>query len=146
MVEIILRLVFSLAVVVGLLLLLAKVSSKRFRGSNGAMIRVIARQPLTRSSAVAVVNVADRLLVVGTTENEVRLLTELDPDTLAVEDDPPDDRTPDPAPGSEPRDAQTFGSGQGALAGSILSPQTWKQAMAAATQGQRSSERARGDR
>ena len=110
MLEIVIRLVFSLAVVVGLLLLLATFSSKKFRGSNGALIQVVARQPLTRTSAIAVVTVADRVLVVGTTENEVRLLTELDPDSLEIEDDPPPQRT---STRSEPRAAQTLGSGQG---------------------------------
>jgi flagellar protein FliO/FliZ len=129
MAELVLRLVFSLAVVLGLLIVLAKVARKKLHGANGAMIRVLARQPLTRTSAVAVISVAGRVLVVGTTEHEVRLLTELDPDALDIEDDPPQITSSAP----EPRDAQSFGSEDGALTGSILSAQTWKQAFAAAT-------------
>jgi flagellar protein FliO/FliZ len=134
MAELVVRLVFSLAVVLGLLLVLAKLARKKLHGANGAMIKVLARQPLTRTSAVAVISVADRVLVVGTTEHEVRLLTELDPLVLDLEDDPPRITSSSP----EPRDAQSFGSENGALTGSflggsILSTQTWKQAFAAAT-------------
>jgi len=142
MYELVLRLVFSLAVVIGLLLLMARVAQKRLRGGNGALIRVVARQPLSRGSAIAVVNVADRMLVVGATENGIALLTELDVDSLEVE-------------AIEPIAASTAGTNptkgtadltsaipvqvreNGLLAGSILSPQTWKQAMTAAQRGHR---------
>ena len=82
MVELVIRLVFSLAVVLGMLLLLTRFSAKRFRGGNDALVRVVHRQPLSRTSAVAVVTVGPRVLVVGTTEHQVQLLTELDPDEL----------------------------------------------------------------
>jgi flagellar protein FliO/FliZ len=127
-VELVLRLVFSLLVVLGLLLLLARLAQRRFRGGNGALIRVVARQPLSRSSAIAVVNVADRILVVGTTENGISLLTELDADSLEVE-------PLELAGTTTPVPAQTPQSGP--LGGSILSPQTWKQAMMAAQRGHR---------
>ncbi len=78
MLELVVRLVFSLAVVVGMLLLLARFSAKRFRGSAGSLVRVVHRQPLSRTSAVAVVTVGSRVLVLGTTEQQVQLLTELD--------------------------------------------------------------------
>ena len=82
MIELVVRLAFSLAVVLGLLTLLARVSAKRFRGSSDAPIRVVHRQALSRGSAVAVVSVGSRVLVVGTTEQQVSLLTELDPAEL----------------------------------------------------------------
>ena len=132
MLELVLRLVFSLLVVIGLLLLLARLAQKKLRGGSGALIRVVARQQLSRSSAIAVVNVADRILVVGATENGIRLLTELDPDSLDV--DPAEPTVPiavDRAPSGLPA-AQA-----GPLAGSLLSPQTWKQAMMAAQRGHR---------
>ena len=82
MFELVIRLAFSLAVVLGLLTLLARVSAKRFRGSTDAPIRVVHRQALSRGSAVAVVSVGERVLVIGTTEQQVSLLTELDPTEL----------------------------------------------------------------
>jgi flagellar protein FliO/FliZ len=176
MIELVVRLVFSLAVVVGMLLLLARFSSKRLRGGSGSLVRVVQRQPLSRTSSVAVVTVGSRVLVLGTTEQQVQLLTELDPDEIDV---PDLDEAPaaEPAPTTEPaalaaagpvaapavrrgpahaapsrfrrrltgarpaarprpvpalRDADVAAA-EGALNGSVLSTQTWKQAFAAAT-------------
>jgi flagellar protein FliO/FliZ len=181
MIELVIRLVFSLAVVVGMLLLLAKFSSKRLRGGSGSLVRVVQRQPLSRTSSVAVVTVGSRVLVLGTTEQQVQLLTELDPDELdvpEVEESPAPVTTPAaavvtapatapaaarrsgahaapsrfrrprrrqaprpiaaPAPRPAPRPVAALrdadvAAAEGALNGSVLSAQTWKQAFAAAT-------------
>lgn len=203
MVELVIRLVFSLAVVLGMLILLTRFSAKKFRGGSDALVRVVHRQPLSRTSAVAVVTVGSRVLVVGTTEHQVQLLTELDPEELElpvpveapfeaqVEAQVEEALVPAPDPGFEagfdagfevgcevagpalseftsldellepadpesaysPRHAAPDGSaapatkpprtlpyagnspttGDGPLAGSLLSAQTWKQAFAAAT-------------
>ena len=189
MVELVVRLVFSLAVVIGMLLLIARFSAKRFRGTTGAPIRVVHRQPLSRTSSVAVVTVGSRVLVLGTTEQQVQLLTELDPEELEVMDPTLEselDEAPQPvAVASAPVELQpaafqaatfqpatfqpaTFApvdvatarparkitrktadktsrkpvrkptrapqpAADGPLAGSLLSAQTWKQALAAAT-------------
>jgi flagellar protein FliO/FliZ len=185
LIELVIRLAFSLAVVLGLLILLARVSAKRFRGSTDAPIRVVHRQALSRGSAVAVVSVGSRVLVVGTTDQQVSLLTELDPTEvpeLTIADQPGVDadfeaelqavldagleagldaglengrRTglvSGPAPAVEPRrDVRPAGAhkrtrtavsgravrattaSQGVLAGSALSAQTWRQALAVAT-------------
>lgn len=183
------RLVASLAIVVGLMLLLAKVAGKRYGARAGAPVQVLHRQSLTRSASVAVITVGSRVLVVGTTDQQVNLLTELDPDDLdladlGVDDEPgevltvpasltaqaaPAARTAATAPAapsapSAPVAARsltalasvvtgptTGGSHRaapaprrttatrrpaadaGALSGSVLSPQTWRQALAAAT-------------
>ena len=137
MLELTLRLVFSLAVVIGLLLLLARLSSRRFRGGSDAMVRVLHRQPISRHNAVTVVSVGSRVLVLGTTEHEVRVLTELDPteleETAAIA----------ALPAARPRGAHRAGrddvpvittsTPRGPLTGSVLSPATWRQALAAAT-------------
>jgi flagellar protein FliO/FliZ len=177
MIELVVRLVFSLAVVVGMLLLLAKFSAKKFRGGSGSLVQVVQRQPLSRTSSVAVVTVGSRVLVLGTTEQQVQLLTELDPDELDVPAleataEPSSDRgsatahspsdeapavrrlgrpkrqprtksasrsAPQPVPAL--RDADVVAA-EGALSGSVLSAQTWKQAFAAATSAATGRERA----
>lgn len=169
MLELTIRLVFSLAVVVGLLLVLARVGARRFSGRTGALVQVVHRQPLTRTSSVAVVTVGTRVLVLGATEQQVNVLTELDPEEL-VEDDAEvfelpglleavgaDEPAPVPAPAvvrrsvagshrashradrganqradrAAPRQDSPETVPGGALAGSVLSPQTWRQALAA---------------
>jgi flagellar protein FliO/FliZ len=94
MLELTVRLIASLAIVVGLLLLIAKVGGRRMRGRSGSLVQVVHRQPLSRSSAVAVVTVGSRVLVLGTTEQQVSVLTELDADEL-------DDLDALPEPGAD---------------------------------------------
>ena len=129
------RLVGSLAVVVGLLFLLARLANRRFTSSSNATVSVVHRQALSRGAAVTVLTVGARVLVVGTTEQQVTLLAELDPEELAL--DLPEDleqyaeapvplRTP-----SHRADVPVDNGTPGPLAGSILSPATWKQTMAA---------------
>lgn len=153
MLELAIRLVFSLAVVVGLLMLLAKFGSRRFKGSKDALIQVVHRQHLSRGTAVSVVSVGSKVLVLGTTEHQVRVLTELDPDDvaeyltpeltdaeiLALTADP--DADPADTPPATDLAARTKAvlrrpttvAPDGALSGSVLSPGTWRQALAAAT-------------
>ncbi len=76
------RMVVSLAVVLGLLLLLARLGSRRFQGRAGSPVKVLHRQSLTRGSSVAVVTIGSRVLVLGTTDQQVRMLAELDPADL----------------------------------------------------------------
>jgi flagellar protein FliO/FliZ len=148
--ELTLRLVFSLAVVLGLLLLIAKLGSRRFRGQHGALVQVLHRQPLTRGTSVSVVAVGSRVLVLGTTEQQVRVLAELDPDEVAlpqelleVEAEVVPTPPTAPVPGAHRADvpavtaartaARASRTADGPLAGSVLSVDTWRQALAAAT-------------
>ncbi len=137
MLELTIRLVLSLAVVLGLLLLLARVAGRRFRGSGDSLVRVLHRQPLSRTSAVSVVAVGTRVLVLGTTEQQVRVLAELDPEEL--EDTADVLALPTALPAALPAPRAIGGAHRaavddgGALAGSVLSPATWRQALAAAT-------------
>ncbi|WP_341923919.1 flagellar biosynthetic protein FliO [Nocardioides psychrotolerans] len=185
MTELVVRLVFSLAVVLGLLLLTARLGARRFKGRSGSPVRVLHRQALSRTSSVTVVTVGSRVLVLGTTEQQVRVLAELDPDELEGLGDTSGDgsgepelelapvahlvsaptasspgfaallhdqlETPaPPAPTSAGRHAAprshaaprrtvsrrgapptTTAPAGGALAGSVLSPQTWRQALQA---------------
>ncbi len=129
-----LRLLGSLAVVVGLLLLIARGVNRRFKAPAGAAIQVVHRQALGRGQGVAVVSVGTRVLVLGTTEQQVTLLAEVEPDEVGL--DLLEDGGLGPAPseddGEPPvRTAPTAPAGP--LAGSVLSPQTWKQTLAAVT-------------
>jgi flagellar protein FliO/FliZ len=122
--ELALRLAGSLALVVGLLLLIARTVNRRFKAPTGAAIQVVHRQALGRGQGVAVVSVGTRVLVLGTTEQQVTLLAEVEPDEIGLDLDAVDDeRVPFEAPGAH----------RGPLAGSVLSPQTWKQTLAAVT-------------
>ena len=167
MVEIVVRLVCSLAVVVGLLLLLAKLTQRRFAGPADALVTVVHRRPLSRAAAVSVVTVGERVLVLGTTEQQVTVLAELSADELALASGTtPAAVAPDTAerpaeaaeaaglvlvPGGRhradlpseelpelPDEAAAVVLPSGALAGSLVSGQTWRQAWAAATAAGRS--------
>jgi flagellar protein FliO/FliZ len=131
MLELAIRLVFSLAVVLGLLALLTKFGSRRFRGRNDAMVQVLHRQHLSRGTTVSVVTVGSRVLVLGTTEHQVHVLAELEPDEVmehlagSALDSATDDAT------DEVLTLPT--SSESVLAGSVLSVDTWRQAFAAAS-------------
>ncbi|WP_248580329.1 flagellar biosynthetic protein FliO [Nocardioides sp. InS609-2] len=130
MLELVVRLVFSLAVVVGLLLLLARFGAKRFNSGTNAPIKVLHRQSLSRNGSVALISVGGRVLVLGTTDQQVSLLTELDPDEIDV---------PEPTSIFRPKSGEvdvvstSLDQPKAAVNGSILSPQTWRQAFDAAT-------------
>lgn len=128
MIALTIRLVVSLAIVVGLLIVLARVGSKRFAGQRGDLVHVVHRQALTRTSSVAVVTVGTRVLVLGTTEQQVQLLTELDPDELELLAESPAALDEAPSDAEAARPAPTT---VGSLSGSVLSPATWRQAVAA---------------
>lgn len=90
-----LRLVASLAVVLGLLALAAKAAKRTGFGNGGsrrstAPVAILARQGLAKSASVVVVRAADRALVLGVTDHAISLLAEVDPSLL----DPP---SPEPA-------------------------------------------------
>ena len=121
MLELVLRLGVSLAVVLGLFWLVARTGARRLGGARSLM-KVRARQSLSRTASLAVVEVGDRVLVVGVGDGGVRLLTELDPAALEATE-------PEPASAA----AATAPVAVGSLRGSVLSPQTWKQAWEAAT-------------
>lgn len=130
MLELVLRLGFSLAAVLGLFWLVAHLGSRRLGGQR-SLLKVRARQSLSRTASVAVVEVGDRVLVVGVADGGVRLLTELDPASLAEPaTEPVGPATPQVVAGPETRGGRRAARG---VQGSVLSAQTWKQAWEAAT-------------
>ena len=147
MIEITLRIVFSLLVVLALMWGVAKVLRKPMTGRAAGTMTVLARQQLSRNAAVAVVKVTDRAFVLGVTDHQVTLLAEAD---LAALEAPPADPVrrepvrldrfgvgstaaqpvqPSRPPGAVPAVPALVPAGApaGRLTGSALSPETWAQ-------------------
>ena len=109
-VDALLRMLPTLAVIVGALLLLRHWAQKG-RGSSSTPLRVLSRAGVGKGSVVAVVEVGGRRLLVGAAEQGVCLLTELDEEpavvpTGATLEDPGTDRAlQPPAPDSSPAPA-----------------------------------------
>jgi flagellar protein FliO/FliZ len=78
----IIRLVLSLAFVAAVLFFAARLAQKRGLGQGNGVIEVVARQRMGRASTVNVIRVADLVLVVGATEEQVTVLAEVDPVAL----------------------------------------------------------------
>jgi flagellar protein FliO/FliZ len=125
----IIRLVLCLAFVGGVLLFASRVAQKRGIGGSTGVIEVVARQRMGRASSVSVLRVAGRVLVVGSTEEQVTLLAEVEDDELrtAMAAAAPtravaaDGETAELQIGRRPAPAR----GSGALAGSVLDRGTW---------------------
>ena len=104
---VLLRLVFSLGVVLALMALAGRALRNRQLGigpgqrrSSAAKIEVLGRQTLGRNVGVAVVRVADRAMLVGVTEGSVQLLTDLPMESFPVVE--PDETAPPPSFASVP--------------------------------------------
>ncbi|GAA1800970.1 hypothetical protein GCM10009682_23290 [Luedemannella flava] len=121
MIELVVRIAFSLLVVLGLLWGIARISRRRVTGRGATTLTVLARQQLGRNSSVAVVRVVDRAIVLGVTDAQVSLLGEADLAALEKAAAP-----------QERRDAVQVGAPAraaaplGRLDGSVLSPKTWR--------------------
>lgn len=84
MAELVLRIIFSLAIVAGLLWTIARVLRKPMAKKAAGAMSVLARQQLGRNVSVAVIRVADQAFVVGVTEQQISMLAETD--LVAVEE------------------------------------------------------------
>lgn len=80
----IIRLVLSLVFIGAVLLFAARVAKKRGLGQGNGLIEVGARQRMGRTSTVNVVRIADVVLVIGATEEQVTLLAEVDAVAVAA--------------------------------------------------------------
>jgi flagellar protein FliO/FliZ len=130
----IIRLVLSLAFIGAVLLFAARVAKKRGLGQGNGLIEVVARQRMGRTSTLNVVRIADVVLVVGATEEQVTLLAEVDADAVDAalrEQQRPAVRigaadTSSDTPGEAPRaPALAARSTSGALAGSVFDRNGW---------------------
>lgn len=127
MLPLVLRLVFALAMVAGLLWMAARIARKRGLGGSSGVVQVLARQPLSRTSAVCVVKVADRVLIVGSSDQRVTLLGETD---LATVEESTRAPRPTTAPAAAVQDvtvpaAVAPAQGSGVVAGSVLDHHQW---------------------
>jgi flagellar protein FliO/FliZ len=125
----IIRLVLCLGFIAAVLLYASKMAKKRGLGGATGVIEVVARQRMGRTSTVSVLRVAGRVLVVGSTEEQVTLLAEVEDEELQtalaaqlrpVAADADADGVAAPATRRMPVPA-----GTGALAGSVLDKGTW---------------------
>jgi flagellar protein FliO/FliZ len=76
------RLVLSLAFVGGVLWFAARLARKKGLGSSNGLVEIVAQQRVSRASTVNVIRIADRVLVVGATDQTVTLLAEMDGETI----------------------------------------------------------------
>jgi flagellar protein FliO/FliZ len=120
-IELVLRIGFSLLIVFGLMWGLAKLVKRPLGGKRGTgALAVLSRQQLARGSAVAIVQVADRALILGVTDQQVSLLGETELMAFEAHGHHHEHRDhlplePDVLPAAQP----------GRLGGSLLSPGTW---------------------
>jgi flagellar protein FliO/FliZ len=119
------RVLLSLAFVLGLMWLIARKVRKGAGGGgrDGKLIEVLSRQQLSRSASVAVIRVLDQALIVGVTEGQVSVLGESDLQAAQAGAQPSS-----PARTVRAVRPQTADDAhRGPIAGSALSPATWKQ-------------------
>jgi flagellar protein FliO/FliZ len=126
----IIRLILSLAFIAVVLLFAARLAKKRGLGQGNGLIEVVARQRMGRSSTVNVVRIADVVLVVGATEEQVTLLAEVDAEAIDAalrERRAPGRPLPaaDAPVGDSPAPALTERASSGALAGSVFDRNGW---------------------
>ncbi|SEL18630.1 flagellar protein FliO/FliZ [Blastococcus sp. DSM 46786] len=127
----IIRLFLSLALIGGVLWFAARLAKKKGLGQGNGLIQVVARQRLGRTSTVNVVRIADVVLVIGSTEEQVTLLAEVDgeavdaalaergaPARLRPAGVPADDAPAAAVPAARP-------ASDGVLAGSVLDRNGW---------------------
>ena len=126
----IIRLVLSLAFIAVVLLWAARLAKKKGLGQGNGLIEVVSRQRLGRTSSVNVVRIADVVLVVGATEEQVTLLAEVDSE--AVDAALRERRVPvsvrtggDDAPTAELHAVPAARSASPALAGSVFDRNGW---------------------
>lgn len=126
MFELVLRIGFSLLVVFGLMWGLAKVARRPLSGHRGSgTLTVLNRQQLARGAAVAVVQVADKALILGVTDQQVSLLGETDPDRFGKQAHLVERRDTVPLVPDDVLPPAAHPATEGRLDGSILSPRTW---------------------
>jgi flagellar protein FliO/FliZ len=131
LIELVLRIGFTLAVIMGLLWGLARVVRRPLGGHRGSgPLAVLDRHQLSRGAAVTVVRVADRAVILGVTDQQVSFLGEADLEAFAHHAPERRDHievgtdvvADDSVPLLPPAHPTTL---RGRLDGSLLSARTW---------------------
>jgi flagellar protein FliO/FliZ len=134
--ELVLRVGFSLFVILGMMWGLARLVRRPLLGRGHGDLVVLNRQQLSRGAALAVVKVADRAMILGVTDQQVSLLGEAEVELFEHPTEHRDHLTvdaelaaelatgPGDLPGRHPAAARP-----GRLDGSLLSPRTWRSAL-----------------
>jgi flagellar protein FliO/FliZ len=122
--ELVLRIGFSLLVVMGLMWLMARIVRRPLGGRGHGPLVVLDRQQLTRGAAVTVVRVADRAMILGVTEQQVSLLGEADIEDFESHRHGHHERR-DPIEGDDELPGAHPAGRPSRLDGSLLSPHTW---------------------
>jgi flagellar protein FliO/FliZ len=137
------RVFLSLAAVIVLALLAARLARRAGLAGNGRGVQVLERVPLNREASLAVVRLDDRALVLGVTSHTVTVVSEFDPERVdELYPEPPPDvggirirRLPEGAQEAlsrnAPRGAAVPGRTVDGGTGSVLDPRTWRQGIAA---------------
>ena len=143
----ILRFVVSLAVVIALIWGLARVK-KRVSPKGAGSIQLVSKVPISKKGSLLLVEVGGKTMMIGATDNNITLLSViettadidevkedrrpvhldslLDPDLQYLDLQYPDLQHPD-LPDREAVASLHRPKGEGRLAGSVLSPTTWRQ-------------------
>jgi flagellar protein FliO/FliZ len=127
-IELTIRIIFSLLVVVALMWGMAKLARKPLGiRKGGGLIEVLGRQQLSRGSSVAVVRIADKAMVLGVTDGQVSLIAETD--LSVIEEYQPEVALKRESLSLESLDSPAPIGAAGPLTGSALSVDTWKQTL-----------------
>ena len=137
MFELVLRVGFSLFVILGMMWGLARLVRRPLLGRGHGDLVVLNRQQLSRGAALAVVKVADRAMILGVTDQQVSLLGEAEVELFEHHPNEHRDHLPVDAdlaaelangsgdlPGRHPAAPK-----HSRLDGSLLSPRTWRSAL-----------------
>ena len=118
------RLVLSLGFIAVVLVVASRLARKRGLGQGNGLIEVVARQRMGRASSVSVLRVAGRVLVVGSTDEQVTLLAEVEEEEVqtALAASP---RAVALAAAADGSTTPAIRNGPGALAGSVLDRGAW---------------------
>ncbi len=123
----IIRLILSLGFIAVVLLFAARLAKKRGLGQGSGLIEVVARHRLGRTSTLNVIRIADVVLVVGATEEQVTLLAEVDSDSIdaALREQTPIRLATAPDGNADAAPTVVARRPPGALAGSVLDRDGW---------------------
>jgi len=136
------RVVLSLAIVLGIMWAISRAMRGRAPAIAGLPLQVIARASLGKRSSIAVISVGGRGVLVGITDHQVTLLGDVDVPTgsqprsevrtkLDVPQFSDDPGAEDPLHELDSLSLARAQQPDGALAGSLLSPTTWRQSVSA---------------